>query len=103
MVMGFGLVMIGRVVIGVFMVVCILFSLFLWGLLIGWVLVKVEGMLGWLLAYFCLFMCFSWAVLLTFCGLFFGVGACLRMTWFGGGLLGLVCLVFGIVFGNCFC
>jgi len=103
MVMGFVLVTIGRVFTGIFMVVSILFSLFLLGLFIGWVLVKVGRMLKWLLVCSCLFICFFWAVLLIFCGLFFGVGACLRMTWFGGGLLGLVCLVFGIVFGNCFC
>ena len=103
MVMGFVLVMIGRVVIGVFMVVSILFSLFLLGLFIGWVLVKVGRILKWLLVCSCLFICFFWAVLLIFCGLFFGMEVCRAVKLFGGGLRGLGCLVFGIVFYSCFC
>ena len=74
MVMGFVLVTIGRVFIGVFMAVYILFFLFLLGLFIGWVLVKVGRILKWLLVCSCLFICFFWAVLLIFCGLFFGGG-----------------------------
>ena len=103
MVMGFVLVMIGRVVIGVFMVVYTLFFLFLLGLFIGWVLVRVGGILRWLLVCSCLFICFFWVVLLIFCGLFFGVGVCRVAKLFGGGLRGLGCLVFGTVFCSCFC
>lgn len=44
-----------------------------------------------------------WVVLLIFCGLFFGVGACRVAKLFGGGLRGLGCLVFGTVFCSCFC
>lgn len=36
-------------------------------------------------------------------GLFFGVVVCLGMVLFGGGCLGLGCLVFGIVVCNCAC
>ena len=103
MVMGFVLVTIGRIFTGISIVVFILFFLFLLGLFIGWLLVKVGRILNWRLVCSCLFICFFWAVLLMFCGLFFGVEACRVVRLFGGGLRGLGCLVFGTVFCSCFC